>query len=155
MKRLICFLFLCSKLVFAYEINIDSLYKVYLNERLSDTIRLKSINQIVSHYHYSNPDSSMKLARNMLQLSRSLGAKKWEGIALNTIGFLYQNKYEYSNALKYNILALDLFEKINHRKGIASAESYIGITYKRIADYSKTRMGTIWRHLKVKMISAK
>ncbi len=139
MKRIIyipsCFLLLYSYCCSAQ--NRDSLWRVYNNTSQADTNRLKAIYDIAWSYIYNNPDTAIVLAEQQLQLSQKANQKKYEGIALKTIGVAYLNKDNSQKALEYLLKALKINEEFNDKKGIGSCSNNIGAVYQYQSNYTK------------------
>ena len=121
----------------SFSQNTDSLWKVYNNTSQTDTTRLKAIYDIAWSYIYSNPDTAITLAEQQLQLSRKTNQRKYEGIALKTIGVGYLNKDNSQKALEYLLQALKISEELNDKKGIGSCSNNIGAVYQYQSNYTK------------------
>jgi len=117
--------------------NFDSLWKVYTNKKEADTNRLKAIYDIAWSYIYSNPDTAIILGQEQLQLAQKSNQKKYEGIALKTIGVSYLNKDNAQIALEYLLKALKINEEIGDKQGIGSCSNNIGAVYQYQSNYTK------------------
>jgi predicted ATPase/DNA-binding SARP family transcriptional activator len=72
---------------------------------------------------------SQQLARQTLQISRTLGRPDWTAYALDTLGFVTFCLGEYADAEAYYCESLALFETIGDRYGIAMALGGLGLAY--------------------------
>ena len=117
--------------------NIDSLWKVYNNKAIADSNRLKAIQGIVSFYRDNNPDTAIILAGQELKLAQTSGLRKYEGSALNFIGFAFMNKGNYPKALAYYLKALKIREEIGDKKGMGGSYGNVGIVYQNQSNYLK------------------
>jgi tetratricopeptide (TPR) repeat protein len=117
--------------------NIDSLSKIYHDQNQSDTNRLKAIYDIAWTYIYTNPDTAIILGNQQLQLAQTTKQKKYEGIALKTIGVAYLNKDNSQKALEYLLRALKINEEIGDKQGIGSCSNNIGAVYQYQSNYTK------------------
>jgi len=121
---------------YAQNINIDSLWIVWNDHSLPDTIRLKSIHEISSKvYLYRNLDSAHSIAQIEYDFAKSKENIKYMAVALKTQGTSSWLKGNYSSAMDYLIRSKVLFEKTENQKEIASVLNIIGLVYKRQADY--------------------
>jgi len=117
--------------------NIDSLWSVYKNEKINDTIRLEAFNDIAWSLLYTNPDSAYMLGHEELEKAKSLKLKKWESKAYNTIGASYQVKGNYLKAIDFYQQSLKIREKLGDIRGVSSSLANIGSIYINIAEFEK------------------
>ena len=69
------------------QLNLDSLWKIYHNEKKPDTTRLMAMWFIAyDGYLYNNPDSSFILAQEMYDFAKKKGELQYQGFALGTQG---------------------------------------------------------------------
>lgn len=112
------------------QVNADSLWGVWSNSGLADTVRLKAIQDLSWSLMYSNPDSTAQLANLGVQFAQKTGNRKWEGKLLNTVGGTYHVKGNYPSALSYYQKALDLLQDAGDLKGVASMYNNLGLIYR-------------------------
>ncbi len=122
---------------FCYSQSTDSLWAVYNNTSQADTNRLKAMYDISWAYIYENPDTAIILAEQQLQLAQKTHQKKYEGIALKTIGVSFLNKDNSGKALEYLFRALKINEELNDKKGKGSCANNIGAVYQYQSNYPK------------------
>lgn len=151
LRKLKCLLFLF--LIFfavgcSFSQNIDSLYTIYNNKTQPDTMRLNAIHEIAIFYLYNNPDTTLILAKQELELAKVMfnnakkntikqAGKKWQANSLNIMGASFQIKSDYPRALDYYLRALKLREEILNKQGIATSLNNIGNIYYYLKDYQK------------------
>ncbi len=95
--------------------------------------QVDSLNSQSSANWYSNPEKTISLAQQALDLARSLGYKRGEAEALNNIGVGYYFSSDYDKVLDYYRKTLNIYEQIGDEEGISKA----GTLYFRIAKYRK------------------
>ncbi len=76
---------------------IDSLYSVY-NTQADDTTKLATLNALINATMYREPIQSLGFAREMLRVSQSLEATKWESLSSFQLGVLQNNQSAYDSA---------------------------------------------------------
>jgi signal transduction histidine kinase len=72
-----------------------------------------------------------------LKISEEMGNKKWVAAACNSIGIIYRNQGNYSQALEYYLKCLQIMEELGNKKGIARTYNNIGDIYSRQGNYSR------------------
>ena len=139
-RKLYKLLFASQIIILSYQFcssqNIDSLWKVYSNAG-ADTNRLKALDDIAWTYVYNDPDTAIILAEKQLQLAQKTNQRKYEAIALKTIGVAYLNKDDSQKALEYLLKALKVNEEIDYKQGIGSCSNNIGTVYQYQSNYTK------------------
>lgn len=130
--------FILFSLEFSFaQTNTDSIYKVFNNKTLSDTIRLKAIHQLAWSILNSNPNTSLFLAGQELKFAKEKKLKKWQARAFNTIAAAYEDKSNYPEALDNNLKSLKIREEIADKQGIANSLNNIGNVYKALENNEK------------------
>jgi len=95
------------------RLKIDSLESL-LKTNIADTTRIKTLNTLGWQLKYRNPDTSILLGKQALQLSERVilsGVEGWqEGIANtnNKLGVYYWIKGDYPLSLSYHFKALEI-----------------------------------------------
>ncbi len=138
-KLLLLFLIIFTQLIFniCSSQNIDSLWGVYRNVKIPDSIRLEAFNDIAWSLLYTNPDSTYILGHEELEMSRAKHLKKCETNALNTIGASYQVRGNYIMAVDYYQQCLKIREEQNDLRGVAKSLANIGSIYINIENFDK------------------
>lgn len=149
MKKLyiLCSFFQLSLGAFA-QVNADSLWNLWSNQQLTDTVRLRAIQDLAWSLMYSNPDSTALLANLGIQYAKSVGNEKWEGKLLNTVGGTYHVKGAYPAALSHYQMALDRLQKSGELKSMASMYNNIGLIYREKGN-SKKALEYYEKYLKI------
>ncbi len=112
----------------------DSL-RLLLNTQPADSNRVNLVLKVAQTYYFSKPDSSLFLAEEALELSRSLRFTKGEVTALNIAGEALRFLGDYPRALKMQMEALGLNRKMKDRDGEASSLGFIGFTYVEFGEF--------------------
>ncbi|MCS6809069.1 MAG: tetratricopeptide repeat-containing sensor histidine kinase [Bacteroidota bacterium] len=126
---------LCCAQALALPRRIDSL-KLALNSA-TDKERVEILNELAREYRYISLDSSFMFAQQARTLADKLGDKLGVGLALRSMGQVYENQGRYDMALEHQIRALAAFEEANYYPGIASASNLIGDIYRAQEKYDK------------------
>ncbi|MBI4930326.1 MAG: tetratricopeptide repeat protein [Bacteroidetes bacterium] len=111
----------------------------------SDTNKVNHLNALAWEYKYTNPDSTILLAKEALALCEKLSSvselrtpvSKLKANAYGTCGVGYWVKGDYPNALENFFKALKFDEEQKNKKGIATRLGNIGGVYWNQADYPK------------------
>ncbi len=129
MKK-ICLLFITfwyTSSALSAQINADSLWRVWKNATLQDTVRLNAMQQLAYSYVNKNPDSTRMLALAQLAFAREKGLPGWQARALNSIGLSYRFQSDYPKAIQHYEQSLALLAKANDR-------NYMSTVYRNMAD---------------------
>ncbi|MDF2438672.1 MAG: hypothetical protein K0Q95_3048 [Bacteroidota bacterium] len=123
----------------------DSLLNT-LKSTKSDTSRIKTLNLLANEFKNTGDyDKAIQYSEKALALEISSREKNTnEEFFINSIaqsesilGSVYLYKGEYLQSLQHFTTSLDLFEKNNNRKGIASSLAGIGSVYSEKGDHQK------------------
>ncbi len=124
---LLTFIFLINAVAQRHQI--DSL-SVLLNQHgAEDSARVSLLNELSHAYRETNPDTSISLGNEALELAGKLELTIQKAWALNHIGVAYWMKAHYPDALRYAQEALQLFEISQVNDGIAQSYNSIANTY--------------------------
>lgn len=140
---LVCFLFLFHNA--DAQQNTDSLRNSWEDTSLSDSLRLKTINQLAfDGYMFTKPDSAYYYAQLHYDFAKERGLKKEMALALNTQGTSFYMIGNYAKATEYFYQSLKIKEEINDTLGIAATLTNIGmidddqgLTEEAIENYTK------------------
>ena len=134
---LIIFLFI-SGICLNAQSNLDSLYAIWQDETVSDTIRVDAYkNYIWNGFMFSNSDTAFILAQNLLDFGDE---RFYAGAKINAyylMGISNYLKSDYTKALDYYQRSLKIQEEIGDKKASASTINNIGIIYKQQGDFPK------------------
>ncbi|HNP18980.1 MAG TPA: tetratricopeptide repeat protein [Fulvivirga sp.] len=120
--------FLCLFHVIEAQENTDSLRENWENTDLSDSLRLKSINQLAwEGFLFSEPDSAFYYAQLHYEFAKERNLKKEMAVARNTQGTSFYMIGNYAKAMDYFYQSLKIKEQINDTLGIAATLNNIGM----------------------------
>ena len=133
MKFRITYLFLTLSLGLSAQINTDSLWLVWNNNKLHDTIREKAIATLITkEYMMSNPDTAYIVAQTLLNFSKANNNPTTVANALHYQGYSLWVRGELNLALKKYELSLQLRTLLKLDKDIAqSLNNMSGIYYEQ------------------------
>jgi PAS domain S-box-containing protein len=98
--------------------------------------KLETLNSLAFKFRVKQPEKTVELANQALQLAHSLGNLKGERVALSNLGMGYRYQGDYNEALKYQQQALTVAQQLKNQKYVAAEYNRIGIIYKRLGLYS-------------------
>lgn len=114
----------------------DSLERV-LTQDVSDSVRLKTINKLISHYYSENDAERMaELAQQAIILVNEDTRKQDVGTTYLNYALVAEVIGEYTQSLEYNGKALGVFKSLNDSARISIILNNMGIGYNQIGDYS-------------------
>ncbi len=112
------------------QVNIDSLWKVYQNEKISKEDRLQAMDDFIwDGYMYSNPDSAYYFTQMMYESAKKWKSLKYQGRALNTQGVTFYLRGKSKDAINCYFRSIKIKKKIGDKKGIASSYTNLGNIY--------------------------
>ena len=130
--------------------NLDSLYAIWQDETVSDTIRIDAYQDYIwDGFMFSNSDTAFILAQNLLRFGDELPYVAAKIKAYNLMGVANYLRSDYPKALDYFQRSLKIKEDIGDKKGSASIINNIGNIYRLQGDYSKA-LDYYQRSLKIK-----
>jgi two-component system NtrC family sensor kinase len=92
--------------------------------------------QEAGKYYFFNPDTTIFLARQAIELSRKKEYVLGEIIGLNLTGEMNRFLGDYPNSLEVNFNALNLSRKVENRRREGISLGFIGITYLELKEYN-------------------
>lgn len=118
--------------------NIDSLKKVWNNEKLPDSVRIDGINKLAwDGFLFTDPDSAFYYAQLQYDFARTKGFTREMAVARNTQGTAFYMSGNYARAIDYYYQSLTIKEKLKDHKGIAATLNNIGMIYDDQGDHEK------------------
>ena len=118
--------------------NKDSLWKVWGDNHLPDSVRIDAIDYLAWNvYLYSHPDSSFYAAQLFYDFAESLDNKSSMAKALSIQASSYYIQNNYLQAIDYYEKSLAIYHSINSKKGIAGTYNNLGISYETLSNYDK------------------
>ena len=116
----------------------DSIYTIWQDESLPDSTRVKVYYEyIFNHFLFSNPDSALVLAADLLNYANKDYYPKSIALAYKLQGIVSYFKSDYPSALEYYEKSLAIFEKIADKKEIAANLANKGIIYNNQGDFTR------------------
>lgn len=131
MKKFLLFLFLSFYALQANaQINTDSLWQFWKDERQSDSLRLNALQRMAwDGFLFTNPDSAYQLAQLRYDYAASKDMKGSMASALNVQAISFHIRGNLSQALEYYERSQRMFEETGGLAGAASVLNNIGIIY--------------------------
>jgi tetratricopeptide (TPR) repeat protein len=114
---------------------LDSLRALSKNPVISDTISLKTLEDIATYFQKVNFDSAEIYAQAIVTKARSKDLKKQEVIGLQSLALTMLFKKDFSRAFRYNKESKTISEKIGYEKGKNNALINLGTIYRMISNY--------------------
>ena len=108
--------------------NIDAML-ARLSKKTDASDRINLLDSIAFSYKTVNPDLGIKYAREELELAVKINWKTGIAMANASLGFNYQYKSDYPEALEYFYVALGMNEKNGNQYNIGSNSNNIGSIY--------------------------
>lgn len=113
----------------------DSLFKIYNNSQLKDSVRLQAAHEIAWSYVFSNPDTAFILADKLAAEAQKKKQDYWLAKAWNTCGITFHITSRYEKAVEFYKKSMAIREKIGDKEGVAASLSNIGAIYFNKGDY--------------------
>ena len=139
MKNLLLIIFLSiSGICLNAQSNLDSLYAIWQDETVSDTIRVDAYkNYIWNGFMFSNSDTAFILAQNLLDFGDEQFYAGAKIKAYHLMGVSNYLKSDYPKALDYYQRSIKINKELGNKKASASTMNNIGIIYKQQGDFPK------------------
>jgi two-component system, sensor histidine kinase len=129
-KHTACFTFICMLsfgFLMAQELPDSILNK--LENASVDTIKVNILNKYAFSVFRSNPDATLKFARQALDISKEQEYLSGQVKALNYIGIAYHILGEFDSARSYYNQSLNIVESTNDKKYEASIHNNLGLLF--------------------------
>lgn len=111
-----------------------TLSRNFMNTNLTDSSRLKAIDDLTWNYLFTNTDSAIITANLELSLAKHFGNKEFQAFALNHLGTAHYYKSKFPLALSFYFRGLKLMNEINNQNGKATLLGNIGNFYTATGD---------------------
>ncbi|MES2762832.1 MAG: tetratricopeptide repeat protein [Bacteroidota bacterium] len=118
-------------------INRDSLWNVFNDKTLPDTIRIDACDELRMFYDESNADSSLIVSKIMFEFSKGMKIEKWHARAFFGLGYSYFGVGKYRDAITYYEGAIAIYKKIKRNSGLANCYNNIGLAHLRMGEYEQ------------------
>ncbi len=131
MKKIVFFLLLTFFIgSVRSQLNMDSLWSVWDNPKVSIEERLKAIDEIAwVGYLFTNPDSAFVCAQMMYEYAELNNRKDFQAQALNTQAISFYLRGDYQNSIVYHDKCLTTYVELKDKKGQAKSHNNIGAVY--------------------------
>ncbi len=120
----------------AQNIRIDTL-RAALQKQMPDTERIKKMNDLAYEFTLSDPVQTFLIARNAYELSKKNHYEDGELKALGYLAKAYNSTGNYNRAIEIFLQQLEIAEKKNLPRKLATALMNIGILYSQQQDFQK------------------
>lgn len=115
----------------------DSLWSIWQNSALHDTVRLKAMQEFTwDGYLFTQPDSAFYFATLQYDYAIKKNQKKFAASALNTQGASFYIQGDYSKAILYYSKSKLIQEEIQNKAGLAATLNNIAAIYKLQGNYT-------------------
>jgi serine phosphatase RsbU (regulator of sigma subunit) len=135
---LILALLINASILFSQKTNTDSLWKVYHNNAIVDSLRLDAISSIATAYSSNNPDTAIIIANQMFDFLKTHPSLRFEASAYNTLATAFLNKGDNSKALHYFNKTYSLSEKLNDPVYTAKCLNNLSLVQRSLANFPKS-----------------
>jgi signal transduction histidine kinase/DNA-binding NarL/FixJ family response regulator/tetratricopeptide (TPR) repeat protein len=116
----------------------DSLWLVWSNQQVADTIRLNALNELIRNkFLLNNPDSSIKLSNLQLALGKKIKSERHQGEALSNIGVSSDILGDFNAAMKNHHQALEIWNGLADKMNQARTINHIAVVHKKQGNYTK------------------
>lgn len=119
------------------QTTVDSLWHVWNNTALEDTVRLNALHRVVLRRMNSNPDSARMLAGIELAFAREKELTRWQARALNNLGLTYRLQSDYANAIDSYEQSIALSEKSGDKNLMSAIYGNLGDVYRLQSNFPK------------------
>ncbi|MFH1319197.1 MAG: tetratricopeptide repeat protein [Bacteroidota bacterium] len=100
-----------------------------------DTIKVKAINELAGKFITTKPDTAIELAKQALELSKTLEYIKGQIASYQNIGYVNYVQSDYEQARTNWQKMLELREQLGDKQGMAASYNNIGLIYWNQSDY--------------------
>jgi tetratricopeptide (TPR) repeat protein len=136
-RLIISFVFILSSLTSFSGTWNDSLWNNWQNDKLHDTVRLKSLRKYIFKYYIDyDSDSTIILANLMHDYAVKKNNKAFEAQSLLTLGQAYYSKGENLRALELEMESYKISESINDKKHSGNVLCNIGNVFLEMGNYA-------------------
>ena len=120
---------------FCYEKRLADSLEIVLSKSKPDDEKVKTLRLLAEQYQDKNPPRSLSYSKMLLNLSEELKSKWGISYAYFYIGANYDNKSQYSDALKYYLKSLAIAEEIDKKFLLIRCYNSIGILFTKQKNY--------------------
>jgi len=122
----------------AQQLNLDSLWSVWEDERQIDTSRFNAIIEIIwDGYMYSQPDSAFQLAQIAVDFAEERGLTRQTAQAKNSQGATLFHQGDLTGALMYYDTAMIIYNRVGDLQGVAACLNNLANVYNKQGESEK------------------
>ncbi|WP_053978559.1 adenylate/guanylate cyclase domain-containing protein [Mangrovimonas xylaniphaga] len=127
-----------SSFVLESQVNLDSLYTIWKDHTLQDSIRTKAYSDYIwDGYLFSQPDSAFILAEKLVAFGQTAKYPRAEFAGYTIQGVSWVNRSEYQKTLQYYLKALEIAKQMGHPAALSIAYNNVGSVYHDKGEYTK------------------
>jgi tetratricopeptide (TPR) repeat protein len=134
--QLTCFFFCQLLPCYGQLSNADSLLAIVETAK-EDTVRISAYHELFLEYEFSDDQKARGFLNEALELSRKLKDKKFLADTYILMGYLAEDKGNFTEALENYSNSLKINEQMGDRNGIAIALNNIGLVYYGLGNYAE------------------
>jgi signal transduction histidine kinase/Tfp pilus assembly protein PilF len=123
--------------LFSQSNEIDSLEKLLIEQSLSDTMRIKILNETAKKYRPVDLEKTLQYASQADSLSDILNYQKGKAESLQILGHYYFYRQDIPGALSHYQQALEISQKTGYKTGVSYSFNYIGNIHLTMGDYAQ------------------
>jgi signal transduction histidine kinase/CheY-like chemotaxis protein/class 3 adenylate cyclase/Flp pilus assembly protein TadD len=135
MNRLLMTILLLGNVFISYGQISDSLFLVWQDISLADTVRLNALRQFTTAIRKTDPDSAVKLGETMVEMAHSGGYSEMEYRGFTSLGISHAFMGNYEDAIQNFQKSLEIAESINHIKSVLGSQVNIANIYYQLGKY--------------------
>ncbi|NUQ23905.1 MAG: tetratricopeptide repeat protein [Saprospiraceae bacterium] len=117
--------------------NRDSLWQIWHNTGLKDSLRLGALHALSYSYAHNDPDSARLLAQTLLAYIREKKSPYWEARAHNNLGLSYRMQSNFAKAIQHYETGITLLEKTGDKSYLAAVYGNLGDVYRLQSNFPK------------------
>jgi len=130
----VVYFFLPAESCYGQNSYIDSLSQ-FVKTSKNDTAKVKTLHELFLQMEFSDSKQARSYLDQAMTITQRSGYKKGIATTYMYLGYLAEDKADYSLALKEHFKALELQEEMNDDKGIAGSYNNIGLIYSHQGNY--------------------
>lgn len=130
--------FIVCQVIMSAQPGQDSLFSVWKDQTLSDTVRLTAFDSYIrAGFMHSQPDSAIRLADEMISYAKSAGNLSFQARGVYLQGNSSYILGDYFKALSLFSKSEELYRTIGDLQAVADIHNNTGLVYKYLGDYVK------------------
>ncbi len=117
--------------------NRDSLWQIWHNTGLKDSLRLRALNALSYSYVHNNPDSARLLAQTLLAYVREKQSPYWQARAHSNIGLSFRMQSDFTKAIEHYEESIALSKKVGDKNFLSAVYGNLGDIYRLQSNFPK------------------